>query len=310
MLWLKKNCNEIFSSAGEYFRATFMHTHTDNSKNIDTGYEEYDTNPVYDQDAIRYKVAGFGENLTLSRWEKKVLVGNDKNRIFDWVLSKTTGFAKGMTRKLAVKCIWGDAGTGVTTAKRVIPLRLICDNTQTSYGGIGTVNGVAITNSAHPLYPYTDSTTTTISWTTLQLLYIGCGAETEVFLTSKEIFGYLLALRIPAERYTPSESTTQFANVGAPVISFLGIPIVWDANINSTNYSNGQKYLFALTSKPCTDSQGKGLLYFTHNEYDLSLEHICDSTSKQDISVERSEWAGQLLCPNRKRQGMLTAIAG
>lgn len=302
ILWLKQHCNVPFSGSGQYFRAAIQEGHTDRSTDFVTGYEVLNTDPVNDQDHIRYEVAGFGWNITTSNWDTKVRVGNDKNKLYDYALSKVKTATLGATRKLA-QDLYDDNGNDSTANGQVVGLGTWLDQSDTTIGGL--TRG-ASTNAG--LWPVEDTTTTTITWPALENAYMDVYAETDVIITTKDIYGFIWALRQPQERYNPSGGGKEFGQVGAPVIHFNHIPIVWDANcrVDHTDGTNAAGGIYLLSAG---NNSGKHILYFTHRDWDLGVEKVCDNTKDQEITIARILWAGQLMIPVGKYQARFTNIS-
>lgn len=296
MLWLKQHCSVPFQASGEYFRVPVQYGHTDDSTTVISGYETLSTTAITDQDHFRLAVSGFMLPIIGSNWECEVLAGGGKNRVFDYWLAKTQARAKAAQRILSIK-LWGDDNG---TSGTVCGMNYHVDKSDTTYQG-----QTRSSSNTYGEYPQEDTSTTTITWPALENLYMKCDAMTDLIITSKEIYGYLWALRQPQERYNPDGGGKEFGAVGAPVIHFNHIPIVWDNTLKNANIANSHKQLYLLSH---SDGGDKHFMYFTHNQWDLSAEKVMEKTKDQEVKVGRIKWAGQLMCANAQYQGRFDAI--
>lgn len=292
LTWLKTNCNVSVSSFGEYIRIPFAYGHTDDSTNMAADpYDSVSTTALTDQDALKFRVAGFALPIIASNFQKDVLIGEGKNRIYDWYLSLTKRRMKAALRKLSVDMFSNNGGT----ATDIAGLDYLVDQSDTSYGGFTR----AATGNYKGLWPAEDTTTTAITWGAMENLYMDAHAATDVILTTKDVFGFIWALRQPQERYNPDGGGQELGAVGAPVMHFNHIPITWDENCTTASAY--------FLSKGSDDD--KHLIYFTHSgDWNLTAEKIAEKTDTQEVSIGRIKWAGQLCMPQGQYQGRLSAI--
>ena len=298
LMWLKQHCNEPFQAAGEYFRIPVQYGHTDDSTTISTGYETISTTALTDQDNFRLGCSGFMLPIIGSNWECDVLAGGGQNRVFDYWLAKTKARAKAAQRILSLK-LWGQSNG---TSGSVCGLNYHVDQSDTTYQG-----QTRSSSNTWGEYPQEDTSTTTITWPAIENLYMSCDAMTDLMITSKTVYGFLWALRQPQERYNPDGGGKEFGAVGAPVIHFNHIPIVWDNSLSQTitDVTYPARQLYMLSSGANGD---KYWHYFTHNSWDLGAEKVMERTKDQEVKVGRIKWAGQLMCSNAQYQGRFDAI--
>lgn len=279
ILWLNQNCKKAVGSFGEYIRIPLQYGHTDDSTDIAKNpFATFSTTEVSDQDALKFKVSGFVKPMTVSNWKTEVLVGNDKNRVYDYVLGKTKTMMYSATRILSDR-LFGDGGA---TATDTIGLRYHLDQSDTSYGGLTRSSA-----NTYGLWPNEDTSTTVITWGGLENAYMDSHAATDVIITTKDIYGFIWALRQAQERYNPGSGKAKiFEEVGAPYINFNGIPIVWDERCPAN-------YIFGL-SKGNPNKGEQYIYFFVHKTWNLGVEKVVDKTKDQEVTVFRSKWAGQL----------------
>lgn len=285
LMWLNNHCKVPFTSAGEYFRLPIQYGHTDDSTDIAASpYGVISTTALTDQDALKFKCSGFVLPIVGSNWEIEVLVGNDKNRSYDYWLSKTETRAKAAQKVLGARLF----GNGGSTATDTVGLGYMVDQSDTSYGGLTRSSA-----NADGQWPQEDTTTTSITWRAMTNLLMSCRAATDLIVTTKSIFGYLLAMRQSQEVYEPIPAGKEFAAVGAPYIAFNQIPIVWDENCTAAA-------IYFLASKH--------IKYFAHSQWNLQAEKVVDKTVDQEVRVGRITWAGQHVSNNCQYLGRFDAV--
>jgi len=289
LLWLKQHCSVPFQAAGEYFRLPVQYGHTDDSTTVISGYETLSTTALTDQENFRLGCSGFMLPIIGSNWECDVLAGGGKNRVFDYWLAKTQARAKAATRILEDKLFGNSNGTSGS----VCGLQYHVDQSDTTYQGV-----TRSSSNTYGEYPQEDTSTTTITWPALENLYMDCRAMTDVIMTTKDIYGFIWALRQPQERYNPDGAGKEFGAVGAPVIHFNHIPIVWSERCPAY-------HIFLLSAG---DNGDKHIQYFTHNTWDLGAEKVVDRTKDQEVKVGRIKWAGQLMMSGAQYQGAFSAV--
>jgi len=292
-LWLKEHCNSSFTSSGEYFRVPISYGHTDDSTTFVSGYEPISTTAIVDQDHIRLGCGNFALPIIGSNYEIEVKVGNDANRVYDYWLSKTQTRAKAATRILEGKLLGNEDGTLGT----VCGLDYAVDQTDTSYCG----QTRSATNT-YGLWPVEDTTTTSYTHGAMVNMIMDLRQQTDVVITSKDIFGFIMSYYQPQERYNKDNGAgDEFRKVGAAVQHILDIPVTWSERLGE-DFAN---HMYLLSAG---DGNEKHILYFTHSKWDLGAEKVMDRTKDQEVKVGRIKWAGQLMVPGGQFQGRFTGI--
>ena len=291
LLWLNKNCKHTVSGFGEYIRIPIQYGHTDDSTNLAANpWASISTTALTDQDALKFQNAGFALPIIGSNYEIEVSVGTDKNRIYDYWLSKTKTRAKAATRIVSD----GLFGTGGGTAGDIIGLQYHLDQTDTTYGALTRSD-----SNTYGLWPVEDTSTTTISWGALINAVMDCSGDTEAIFTTKDIMGFIWAMRQAQERYDPAPKGKVFQDVGAEYINLSGRPIVWDHRCPAD-------HIFGLAANNGSGEQC--IHYFQHNTWNLTAEKVADNTETQEVRVGRIKWAGQLCFSRCDNQFAFTGI--
>lgn len=296
ILWLRKNCMHTVGGFGEYIRIPFMFKHTDDSTNLAADpWDTISTTALSDQDAVKFKNAAFVLPVIGSNYEIEVQVGTDKNRIYDYWLSKTKGRAKAAQRILGAGLFGEGGGSTAYTQTDILGLRTHVDQTDTTYGGLTRGS----TGDYTSLYPVEDTTTTTITWPALINAVMDCSGDTEALFTTKDIMGFIWSMRQAQERYDPAPKGKVFQDVGAEYINLSGRPIVWDHNCPAN-------HIFGLAAR---NGDGEQCIhYFQHSGWNLTAEKIADATPTQQVRVGHIKWAGQLCFSRCDNQFAFTGI--
>ena len=277
---------------GEYIRIPIQYGHTDNSVNVAANpYATHSMNAIEDQDALKFQNAAFEMNIVGSNYELQVQVGDDKNKSYDYWKATTETRHKAAMRKLGAG-LFSDGGASVATD--IYGLRYFLDQTDTTVGGL-----TRSSSNTYGLWPVEDTTTTTITWSALINAIMDCSGDTEAIFTTKDIMGFVWAMRQAQERYDPAPAGKVFQDVGAEYINVSGRPLVWDENCPAS-------HVFGLAAK--NGSSEQCIHYWQHRGWDMTAKKLFDETPDQDISVGRIKWAGQLTFSRCVNQFAFTGI--
>ena len=124
----------------------------------------------------------------------------------------------------------------------------------------------------------------------LLLLNISRGDESPT-IAVMTLTGYSLLLKnmVGTFFYNTNSPNTKFGDVGFEHINFFGTPVIYDDGMPSARaYMLNLKYMKLLV----------------HRDRDMSIRDFITPTNEDSISG-RMYWAGNLVCNNLARQGLL-----
>jgi len=116
-----------------------------------------------------------------------------------------------------------------------------------------------------------------------------------VIVTRQSVFDKLWTLYQPDQRFTDSK----MASAGFSTLMFNGIPIVVDSHVTGTDGGNQDNWIQFLNERY--------LWLATHSDSNFKVVAI-PPLKDQDVKIVRILWAGNLLCSNRRMQGVIKTV--
>lgn len=231
-------------------------------------------------------------DITLSGTKLLQNSGNDPTAVVNYIAAQIEMAEEGMKNTLAgttygIMSAQGDSDLGITGLRSYL----------TDSNATGTVGGLA-----RATYSYwrqkTDSVATgfgTDGLASMRLLHLnvvrGDEAPTIIVMT---LTGYSLLLKAltGTVAYNGPSPTTRFGDIGFEHINFFGTPVIYDDGVTSSRaYVLNLKYLKLLV----------------HKDRDMTIRDFI-TPSNEDSITGRIYWAGNLVCNNLSRQGLLQGL--
>jgi len=243
-------------------------------------YQGSDTLDTSDSEAItaaEYDWSQLYQNISITRRDELRNAG-DAGKL-NFVASKM---------KIAEKSIREDLATGVFsdgTSKQIDGLASVMSATSTLGGISGTTYSWWQAN--------VDSSTTTLTIAAMQSLWgdVGNGDAGEyptLILGSQDQFDRYYNLLQPQQRFADAET----AKGGFTSLMFNGKPFLADSHCDSSSiYMVNEDYVFLAP----------------HSQENMRFEKFMKPIS-QNIRVAKIYWMGALVCDNRRRMGIMSAI--
>lgn len=142
--------------------------------------------------------------------------------------------------------------------------------------------------------PQRDTTTTTLTLAAMNAVERDASDGSDrvtLWVTTDDILGYYYDIATPQQRYTNADKT---ANQGFTALTFNNVPIISDKNCTSS-------YLFGLNEDH--------LWLAVHKDEDMRYEPPMKPLN-QAAELGQIFWFGNIVTDARRRQSVLTAIAG
>ncbi len=232
-------------------------------------------------------------DITLSGTKLLQNSGNDPTAVVNYIAAQIEMAEEGMKASLAgtsigVMSSQGDSDLGITGVKT-----FLTDSTST-----GTVGGLS--RATYGFWQHNSQTVTTgfgsTGLTFMQLLLLDCNRGEEsptIIIMTKTGYGLLLDKLMTTFNFNlPTTPSTRFGDIGFEHVNFYGTPILFDSGVTSARaYFLNLKYLKLLV----------------HRDRDMSIRDFITPTNEDSI-VGRMYWAGNLVCNNLARQGLLQGL--
>lgn len=229
-------------------------------------------------------------DITLSGTKLLQNSGNDPTAVVNYIASQIEMAEESIKDSLAGSSIGvlsaqGDSDLGITGLQTYLP-------TSTSTGTVGGLSRATYSFWRHK----SDSVSTgfgTDGLTSMRnlLLNVSRGSESPtVGLLTLTAYGLLLKALSGTITYNTPSPNTKFGDCGFENVNFFGTPIIYDDGMPAnTGYMLNLKYMKLLV----------------HRDRDMSIRDFITPTNEDSITG-RLYWAGNLVCNNLARQGLLT----
>lgn len=228
-------------------------------------------------------------DVTLTGTKLLINSGTDPTAVINYIAAQIEMAEESMKASLAGTTIGvlssqGDSDLGITGVKT-----FLTDSTTT--GTVGTLSRATYDFWRHN----SDSVTTgfgTDGLMSMRLLLLACSRGDEsstVGIMTRTGYGLLLKALIGTITYNMPSPATKFGDIGFEHVNFFGTPILFDDGVTSARaYFLNLKYMKLLV----------------HRDRDMSIRDFITPTNEDSI-VGRIYWAGNLVCNNLARQGLL-----
>lgn len=228
-------------------------------------------------------------DITLSGTKLLQNSGNDETAVVNYIASQIEIAEESMKNTLAGASLGilsdeADSDLGITGLQT-----FLTDSTST--GTVGTLSRATYSWWRHN----SDSITTgftTDGLTSMRNLLLACSRGDEsptVGILTRTGYGLLLKALTGTVSYNTPSPATRFGDIGFEHVNFFGTPIVFDDGVpSSRGYMLNLKYMKLLV----------------HKDRDMSIRDFITPTNEDSI-VGRIYWAGNLVCNNLARQGIL-----
>ena len=215
--------------------------------------------------------------------------GNDPTAVVNYIAAQIEMAEESMKNSLAGTTVGilsanGDSDLGITGLQTFLP-----DSTTT--GTVGTLARATYNWWRHQ----SDSVTTgfgTDGVASMRLLLLSCARGDEsptVAILTKTGYGLLLKAFTGTVTYNTPSPKTMFGDIGFEHVNFFGTPILYDDGMpSSRGYFLNLKYMKLLV----------------HRDRDMSIRDFI-TPDNEDSITGRIYWAGNLVCNNLARQGIL-----
>jgi len=284
LYWLNQKARKAHDG-GKFIVCPVMGTEADDYTEIKTGFEEIPTQKVDEQDAIRVQIGASVKPIITAKLHTDVYNRESPQRVYNYLLEKVKTASLNIKKNVAAALHSANSAAG-----EIHGLRYCCPVA-------GTQAYAGYTYATADVNQY-DSSSTVLSPSKMHTMLMNCNAETEAIFTTKALYSAYWAIRQAHERYTPA-SGKGFASIGAPVLGFNDIPVVWD--LQCPDY-----HMYFLTSG---GAESKHMYFYVSPAWDFKMVKVADRTPQQEVEVARYLFAGQLVMPVRKYQGVFSALA-
>lgn len=228
-------------------------------------------------DAAKFDWKQIYGNITITRLDE--LKNSGKEAIVNFVKAKVQ-----MTEKTVADTMGTALFNAGTTTNALIGLRLACQSSGYTYGGIS--------KTTYSWWRGTVDASTVLSLAAMQ------GAQGDVqidndrpsvWVTTQNIFDDFYGLIQPQQRFMDSET----AKAGFTNMLFNGKPVLVDSHCPAS-------HMFGLNENY--------LQLIVHKDEDFRFEPFIKPTN-QNVSTAKVYWTGALTCSNARMQVMFTSIA-
>lgn len=287
--WLNKKGNKRVESGGEEIIVPVMYALNDTVASY-SGYDVIDTTPQSGIGNARYEWKQAAGSVTISG--KELRQNNGEYAVINLLKSKTKQLEISLANHFNER-LFSD-GTG-NEGKDVDGLALIIDATPAT----GTVGGIDASSYTWWRNYQTTGTKTSTAYDNLlskmRTVYntVSKGVDHPDFgITDQNVFEGYEGKLTATINYNVGLVDTKTADFGFQNLKFKGMTLTWDADCTAG-------YMYFINSKY--------LELVVHKDADFAMSDFV-KPENQDAKVANILWMGNLVCSNRARQGVLTAI--
>ena len=288
--FLNKIGHKEYESGGiEYRLPVFKELATAQAYTGNTALTNSEKDPV---STAVYQRKQISLDITLSGTKLLQNSGNDPTAVVNYIAAQIEMAEESMKNSLAGTTIGvmsnqGDSDLGITGVKT-----FLTDSTTT-----GTVGGLSRASYSYWRHQ-SDSVSTgfgTDGFQSMRLMLLNTSRGDEsptVGVMTLTGYSLLLKAMTGTISYNVPSPATKFGDIGFEHVNFFGTPILFDDGVTSSRaYFLNLKYMKLLV----------------HRDRDMSIRDFITPTNEDSI-VGRIYWAGNLVCNNLARQGLVQGL--